>query len=333
MQDLERELRDEDRRGRGDLAGARWCARRTARSATASRSRRSFPRARARALLIFLRFNSPPGALTSIVTNDGRASTLTAIYPDHKGETIRKAVEVAEEFIADEPDGRDLDPARPEPRRARRAVVEPRARQGLRLLHDRPAPARARAHAARCCAARRASEYVPFEVKTVAKDGPPPWLDDFRKAALAKYDEAKRTSKRRATSSAGRRELADWQDDDVDQWFENDELRIRAVAVNTKDLLVDDQKAMGSAPTYQPTQLVDARRAVRHGGRADRHARGGERRGRARPPREHLADPVRDLRAALGDVPLRAVAAGSSSCSSRRRRCSRSPSWPCAASG
>ena len=47
--------------------------------------------------------------------------------------------------------------------------------------------------------------------------------------------------------------LADWQAKDVDQWFENDELRIRAVAVNTQDLLVDDQKQKGSAPTYQPT--------------------------------------------------------------------------------
>ena len=105
MQDLERVLRHETG-AVASVSPVRSCAPRTARSATASRSRSSFPRARRPARsCIFLRFNSPPGALTSIVTNDGRAATVTAIYPDHKGETIRQAVEVAEEFIAENPMG------------------------------------------------------------------------------------------------------------------------------------------------------------------------------------------------------------------------------------
>jgi predicted RND superfamily exporter protein len=94
---------------------------------------------------------------------------------------------------------------------------------------------------------------VPFETKTVAKDGVPPWLEEFRTAALEKYAHEEK-SLRPGHVFAWPSGLKDWQASDVDQWFENDELRIRAVAVNTKDLLVDDQKARGSAPMYQPTQ-------------------------------------------------------------------------------
>ena len=46
-----------------------------------------------------------------------------------------------------EPDGHDPDPARQGQGRARRAVLQPGADQGLRLLHDRAAAPRARAHA------------------------------------------------------------------------------------------------------------------------------------------------------------------------------------------
>jgi predicted RND superfamily exporter protein len=205
----------------------------------------------ARALLIFLRFNSPPGALTSIVTNDGRASTLTAIYPDHKGETIRRAVEVSEEFIAKNPMGaisirleeNHVDPGsawwKPE-----------RVMDFVYYMIGPLLPARA--HSLRVLR-REDGEYVPFEVKSVARDGAPPWLGEFRKAAHAKY-EAESKSRRPGHIFGWPDELADWQDSDVDQWFENEELRIRAIAVNTKDLLVEDQKAMGSAPMYQPTK-------------------------------------------------------------------------------
>ena len=205
----------------------------------------------ARALLIFLRFNSPPGALTSIVTNDGRASTLTAIYPDHKGTTIRRAVAVSEEFIAKNPMGAisiRLDENRAGPGAS--WWKPERVKDFVYYMIGPLLPARAHTlHVLR----RENGEYVPFEIKTVAKDGAPPWLDEFRKAALEKY-EAESKSKRPGHVFAWPAKLADWQDSDVDQWFENDELRIRAVAVNTKDLLVEDQKALGSAPIYQPTQ-------------------------------------------------------------------------------
>ncbi len=205
----------------------------------------------ARALLIFLRFNSPPGALTSIVTNDGRASTLTAIYPDHKGETIRRAVGVSQDFIAKNPMGAisiRLDENRAGPGAAWWNLE--RVKDFVYYMIGPLLPARA--HSLRVLR-REKTEYVEFEVKTVSRDGAPPWLGEFRKAALEKYQsEAKSQRPGHVFSWPG--ELADWQDSDVDQWFENEELRIRAVAVNTKDLLVEDQKALGSAPIYQPTQ-------------------------------------------------------------------------------
>jgi predicted RND superfamily exporter protein len=205
----------------------------------------------ARAILIFLRFNSPPGALSSIITNDGRVAQVMAIYRDHKGPTIRKAVSVAQEFIANNPMG---------------AIA-------IRLDENRAAPGApfwsgerikdfvyymigpllpARAHTLEVLR-REDKKYVPFEVKTTAKDGLPPWIEDFHKRALAKYAKEQKSVKPGHNFTWPSR-LADWDVNKVDQWFENDDLRIRAVAVNTQDLLVDDQKAMGSAPTYQPTQ-------------------------------------------------------------------------------
>ena len=205
----------------------------------------------ARALLIFLRFNSPPGALTSIVTNNGRAATLTAIYPDHKGQTIRRAVEVSEEFIAKNPMGAisiRLDENHAAP--GAQWWKPERVKDFVYYMIGPLLPARAHTLNVQ---RKEGTEYVPFEVKTVAKDGLPPWIEKFREAAIEKYAKESK-SHRPGHVFSWPNELADWQASDVDQWFENEELRIRAVSVDTKDLIVDDQKSMGSAPTYQPTQ-------------------------------------------------------------------------------
>jgi predicted RND superfamily exporter protein len=205
----------------------------------------------ARAILIFLRFNSPPGALTSIITNDGRAAQVTAIYRDHKGQTIRKAVSVAEDFIAKNPMGA-ISIRLDEHRAAAGAPFWDRERI-LDFVYYMIGPLLpARAHKLEVLR-REEDHYVPFEVKTTAKDGLPPWIEDFRKRALEKYAKEHEHVKPGHNFTWPAR-LAEWDANSVDQWFENDELRIRAVAVNTQDLLVDDQKARGSAPTYQPTQ-------------------------------------------------------------------------------
>jgi predicted RND superfamily exporter protein len=205
----------------------------------------------ARALLIFLRFNSPPGALSSILTNNGRAATITAFYRDHKGTTIRRAIETAQDYISQNPMGTIS--VRLEKRRAPEGAPFWSGDRIADFVYYMVGPLLpARAHSLEVLR-RDGDRYVPFEVKTVAVDGLPPWIDDFHKRALEKYKRESESVKpgKRFTWPA---RLQDWETSNVNQWWSDDELRIRAVSVNTTDLLVDDQKAMGSAPTYQPTQ-------------------------------------------------------------------------------
>ncbi|MFI5316987.1 MAG: RND family transporter [Myxococcota bacterium] len=205
----------------------------------------------ARAILIFLRFNSPPGALSSIISNNGRLAQVTAIYRDHKGETIRRAVSVAQDFIAKNPMGAisiRLDVDRAEP--GAPFWNGERVKDFFYYMIGPLLPVRA--HTLQVLR-RQDNSYVPFEIKRTAVDGLPPWIDEFHKRAVEKYAKEKKNVKP-GHSFIWPSRLADWDVHKVDQWFENDELRIRAVAVNTQDLLVDDQKAQGSAPTYQATQ-------------------------------------------------------------------------------
>ena len=48
--------------------------------------------------------------------------------------------------------------------------------------------------------------------------------------------------------------LADWNLDDVDYWWESEEFGIRAVGVNTDNLIVEDLKQVDGIPAYQATQ-------------------------------------------------------------------------------
>ena len=48
-------------------------------------------------------------------------------------------------------------------------------------------------------------------------------------------------------------ELAEWSLSDIDYWWEDEDFGIRAVALNTKDLIVEDLKAVDGMPSYQQT--------------------------------------------------------------------------------
>jgi predicted RND superfamily exporter protein len=50
--------------------------------------------------------SSTPGALRPFLTDEQEDANVTFFFPDHKGETIRRAVHYAEEFIEDNPMGR-----------------------------------------------------------------------------------------------------------------------------------------------------------------------------------------------------------------------------------
>jgi predicted RND superfamily exporter protein len=91
-----------------------------------------------------------------------------------------------------------------------------------------------------------------------AGDRLPDWIGEFRAEAIAGYarrsGQLDRLPSRSGESRVGWPErLENWSDEDVDYWWEDTELGIRAVAVNSVDLLVADLKAVDSTPSYQPT--------------------------------------------------------------------------------
>jgi hypothetical protein len=81
----------------------------------------------------------------------------------------------------------------------------------------------------------------------------PEWIEAFREGAIADYEEEK-SSIEEGEFFTWPESLADWETDDVDQWWESEEHGIRAVAVDTDDLIVHDIKAVEGVPKYQPTK-------------------------------------------------------------------------------
>ena len=82
--------------------------------------------------------------------------------------------------------------------------------------------------------------------------GLPEWLEEFQEGAVADYEDAA-SSVEEGQVFTWPETLADWSAEDVDQWWESEEFGIRALGINTKDLIVHDLKAVDGAPRYQPT--------------------------------------------------------------------------------
>lgn len=204
-----------------------------------------------RGIVTFVRFNAPPGALGSIINADGRAGALTAFYPDHTGERIRNAVEVSQRFIAENPMG--LVSIRLDKNRAAPGAHAWEKERVLDFLYYMLGPLLPdRSHTLKVLLRDEAGEYQSQPVETVDEGGLPPWIGEFHEAAIDEYHRARREL------PPGRlftwpEALRDWDESDVDQWWEDPELGLRAVAVDTRSLLVQDLKARDSAPTYQPT--------------------------------------------------------------------------------
>ncbi|MCP4004390.1 MAG: MMPL family transporter [bacterium] len=205
-----------------------------------------------RGILIQIRLNSPPGALGPMLTGDGRAASMIAFYPDHKGETIERAVAVAERFIKQNPLGQIS--VRLEENRADSDAQWYETEAIKDFIYYMIGPLLpTRAHALSVKGRQSDGTYVERPVNSVAEHGLPPWIEDFRKEAHARYAEEfeKLRSGRTFTWPD---ELADWQTDEVDQWWEDTETDVRAVAVGTSSLIVHDRRTRDSAPIYQPTQ-------------------------------------------------------------------------------
>ena len=206
---------------------------------------------RVRGVIFRLRQSGPPGTMDSFITNDGRATTLTAFYPDHKGETIANAIEVAEHFIAQNPlgtrsirlDVNHSDPGSP-------VWDAERLKDFAYYMVGPLLPARDHTLSVRL---KEDGAWERAEVHRVDVDGLPEWIEEFRQAAFQSY-QGERERLRPGRRPLWPDELERWEADDVDQWWDHPGYRIRAVAVRTEHLIVQDLKDKRPLPNYQPTQ-------------------------------------------------------------------------------
>ncbi len=204
-----------------------------------------------RGMIFQLQTNGPPGFLRPYMTDDGRDANISFFYRDHKGDTIHHAVKEAQEFITTNPMGE-----------VSVRLVKDKAPADVGFFNlenltdwfyyffDPLLPPRDHTLTVRV---REGEGYKPIPVNSAAETPVPAWIDEFREAAIKDFQEEK--------DSVGEGEyftwpaaLADWDKSDVDQWWESDELGIRAIGLNTKDLIVQDIKSVDRIPEYQPTQ-------------------------------------------------------------------------------
>jgi predicted RND superfamily exporter protein len=205
-----------------------------------------------RAIVFQARQGSPPGTLRPLLTDDGRAAALTVFYDDHRGDTIRRAVGVAQQFIDENPRGVvaiRLDANRGDPQRP--WFDAERIKDFLYYVIGPLLPTRAHSLNVQLRDPDGGYERVPTQ--RVADHGLPPWAESFRDDALDAYDDAL------SDAINGRvftwpEQLQDWDVDDIDEWWQSEALGLRAVAVGEDALLVHDERAPGAVPTYQPTQ-------------------------------------------------------------------------------
>ncbi len=203
-----------------------------------------------RAALFQLQQNGPPGALRPFLTDDGRKANIAFYYPDHKGDTIAYAVHYAQEFIQQNPLGE-----------VSIRLDEDRGKEGAGFfsygqLMDKwyymLGPVLPyRHHTLSVRIRQKDGSYVQEEVKEAAK-GLPEWIGEFREAAIADFAD-ERDSVDEGELFAWPAELETWDESDVDAWWENGKYGIRAVALQTRNLIVADLKAVDSVPKYQAT--------------------------------------------------------------------------------
>jgi predicted RND superfamily exporter protein len=203
-----------------------------------------------RGIIFSLQTNGPPGFLRPFMTDDGKDGNISFFYPDHKGDTIRRAVVAANHFIEENPLGEvavrlDKDKAA---RGASAWDAESIADAFYYMLGPLLPP---RDHTLEV-RIREGTGYVPQTVNVTSGDGLPEWIDEFREAALADYEDT-RDNWPEDRFFPWPDSLEGWDDGDVGQWWESDDLGLRAIAVNTKDLIVHDLKAVDGVPKYQMT--------------------------------------------------------------------------------
>lgn len=203
-----------------------------------------------RTVIFQLRTNGAPGFLRPFMTDDSRDANVTFFYPDHKGPTILRAVAASNYFIRENPMGEVIV-------RLDRDHAEPGAgffdRERLTdLWYYMLGPLLPTRDHTLHVQVRENGSYESLAVKHSDRDGLPEWLEEFRTAAQEDFVN-ERDSIEEGEYFSWPASLEGWTDDDVSWWWENQEHGIRAIAVSTDDLIVQDTKAVESTPRYQPT--------------------------------------------------------------------------------
>ena len=204
-----------------------------------------------RQIIFQLQTNGPPGFLRPYMTDEGKDANISFFYPDHKGETIVRVVHFAEEYIKDHPTGEvsvrlDRDKAHPDA-----GYTDPQKLTDMWYYMLGPLLP-TRHHTLSVRVRQDDGSYEALPVMTQGEDGLPEWIEEFQAAAHEDYENTL-WDWPEDEHFPWPEVLADWSTDDVGQWFENPELGIRAVEVDTNKLLVMDLKAVDSKPDYQLT--------------------------------------------------------------------------------
>jgi predicted RND superfamily exporter protein len=199
-----------------------------------------------------MRTNGAPGAMDPYLTPEGKDANIRFFYRDHKGETIRRTVIAAEEFIKRNPIGEvivrlDKDRAGPgEGFFSKNSLLDKLYYMLGPLLPDRH-------HTLTVQIRNPDGTYTSQDVNEFTSvEALPEWIDEFREEAITDYQDRVDFLEEDEVFTWPE-SLGDWELEDVDYWWESDEYGIRAVAVNTKDLIVQDLKAVDGIASYQQT--------------------------------------------------------------------------------
>ena len=200
-----------------------------------------------------MRTNGAPGAMDPYLTPEGKDANIAFFYRDHKGDTIRRAVIAAEEFIRRNPIGEVI--VRLDMDRAEKGASFFSKPVMLDILYYMLGPLLPdRHHTLHVQVRNPDGSYTSQAVNEFTSvDDLPEWIEEFREGAILDYTDRKDMAELEDESFTWPESLADWALEDIDYWWENEEFGIRAVAVNTKDLIVEDMKAVEGVPTYQQT--------------------------------------------------------------------------------
>ncbi|MFT5443154.1 MAG: hypothetical protein ACI8W3_002200, partial [Myxococcota bacterium] len=199
-----------------------------------------------------LRTNGAPGAMKPFMTDDGKDAVINFFYRDHKGETILKTIHAADEFIKRNPLGEAI--IRLDKDKADKDAGFFNVESLTDVWYYMLGPLLPSRHHTMTVQIRQEDEtYAHLDVnENNGVDTLPDWMEDFRERAIEDYDNALFDSDE-DTHFAWPEDLADWELSDVDYWWQDEDLGIRAVSMKTTNLIVEDLKAIDSQPSYQAT--------------------------------------------------------------------------------